>query len=247
MKSFDTNFIPQNIVLNAKISYSFDNSKEPILVAMPTIRDSIEDINFNLFLSLLFLKVEDYEKMRLKMKVETPTQGFLALIRESRDVREQIQPYIEKYLIGGSLSVSGIQIGERILTAEEVEYFIKIMLVSFGVEEYKKEKEKEDFSHLSEAERKILERQQKTLERLEAAKKRKEEVRSKDGQIDLPKIIVGVMKEFHMSLEEIKNLNYYTLYYLFSYVFKIDHYDFMKQAAASGNLAKKTKITHWLE
>lgn len=248
MKSFNTNFVPQNIVLNAQIFYSFNEEKDLIFVKIPTIRDSISDHNFNLFLSLLFLKVKDYKKMRLKMQIGTPTEGFIALLRESKEIREQVQPYIQKYLVGSEVSVSGISIGERILTAQEVEYFIEIILVSFGVKEYEEKKEIDaDLSKMSPTERKIYERQKATLEKLEAAKKRKQQAQTKDGQIDLPKIIAGVMKEFNLSLEEIKDLNYYTLYYLFSYVFKIDHYDFIKQAAASGNLAKKSKITHWLE
>lgn len=249
MKSFNHNLIEHNIILNATIVYAFEND-DPIMVNIPKIRDSIEDPSFNLFLSLMILKKEDYEDMRLKSQVENETQALIALIRENKEVRLQIEPYIEKYIQGASVSSKGIQIGERVLTEKEVDFFKNIILVSFGIkrlEDIVEDKEEEDLlAKMSPAERIIYERQQETLKRLEQAKRKRDEAKG-GSKIDLPKMIAGVMKEFNMSLDQIKDLNYYTLYYLFSYVFKIDHYDFMKKAAASGNLTKKAKIKHWLE
>lgn len=249
MKSFNHNLIEHNIILNATIVYAFEND-DPIMVNIPKIRDSIEDPSFNLFLSLMILKKEDYEDMRLKSQVENETQALIALIRENKEVRLQIEPYIEKYIQGASVSSKGIQIGERVLTEKEVDFFKNIILVSFGIkrlEDIVEDKEEEDLlAKMSPAERIIYERQQETLKRLEQAKRKRDEAKG-GSKIDLPKMIAGVMKEFNMSLDQIKDLNYYTLYYLFSYVFKIDHYDFMKKAAASGNLTKKAKIRHWLE
>lgn len=245
MKLYNTNLVEQNIILNATIAYSFEENSKPILVKIPTIRDSVEDPNFNMFLSLIYLKMEDYKKMGLMTKVENEGQALIAVIRESREIREQVKPFIERFLLNSVVSVRGVEVDGKTLGAAEIDYFRKIILMSFGVE--KVEEVKDDTSKMGAAERAIYERQQETLRRLEQAKKKKEKVHKENGQIDLPKIIAGVMKEFNMTLEEIKDLNYYTLYYLFGYVFKIDHYDFMKKAAASGNLAKNSKITHWLE
>lgn len=251
MKSFNHNFIEPNILLNALIYYSFDEKLAPIYVKIPTIEDSLNDPGFNVFLSFMFLKLNDYKKLSLILKIENEGEGFIAIIRESKEVREQIKPYIEKYLVGSTVSIKGITIEDRVLTAEEVNFFRKIILVSFGAESIdgidQEEKEKEMIENMSAAEKAIYLKQQDTLKRLAEAKKKKQQGQSQDGQIDLSKIIIGVMKEFNLSLEEIKKLNYYTLYYLFGYVFKIDHYDFMKKAAASGNLTKKAKIKHWLE
>lgn len=246
MKSFEHNFIEQNILLNAIIRYSSEEDQEPILIKLPTIRDSVEDANFDMFVSLLFLKVEDYQKMGLVMKIESAAQGLIALVRESSAVRKQTEYFFEKFLINSKLSSKGVLVNDIPLTEEEVEFFRKVILITYGVEKLEEEKDSVDTSKMGAAEKAIYDRQQETLRRLEEAKKRKQKVSSED-QVNLPKIIAGVMKEFTMTLEDIKDLNYYTLYYLFSYVFKIDHYDFMKRAAASGNLAKNAKIKHWLE
>lgn len=249
MKSFNTNFNSQALVLNSIIYFGKDE-QEPIQVRIPTIRDSIKDVDFNVFLSVMFLEVSDYEKMFMRTKATEPAAGIIALIRESKEMRLKLKPYIERYIVGSEVDVRGIVVRDRQLTVEEVSFFRDILLVSFGVKNFddlNKQKKEEDLSKMSVAERQAYERQKEILQRLENAKKRKQSVKTKDEEIDFPKIVAGVMKEFKLSLEEVKDLNYYTLYYLFSFVFKIDHYDFMKMAAASGNLSKKSKIKHWLE
>lgn len=247
MKSFEHNFNEQSLLLNSTIFYIKEERPNPVLIKIPLIRDSVDDPNFNTFLSFMFLREEDYKKMGLIMKVESAAQGLIALLRESREIRLQLGSYIEKYLLKSEVSSKGILVDDIPLTEQEVDFFRKIILVSYGVERLEEVEDKqEELKKMGAAERAVYEKQKETLKRLEEAKKRKQKISSED-QVNLSKIIVGVMKEFTMTLEDIKDLNYYTLYYLFSYVFKIDHYDFMKRAAASGNLAKNAKIKHWLE
>lgn len=248
MKSFRHNLTEENLLLNATIACFF-KEEEPIFIKIPKIRESIEDPNFSKFLSIMILKLTDYDKINLIVKPKSSAEGMIALIRESSEVRKEIKPYVEKYILNSEVSHSGIKVDGRTLEIEEIDFFRNVILISFGIKDLKDlEEEKKtkgpDLSKMSKTERAIYQRQEETLRRLKEAKQKSSQ---KEEGYNFSKIVVGVMKEFAMSLEEIKDLNYYTLYYLFSYVFKIDHYDFMKKAAASGNLAKKTKIKHWLE
>lgn len=249
MKSFKHNLTEENILLNGLIFFSFEE-REEVFVRIPRIKDSVDDPTFSPLISLMFLKIEDYKKMKLRSDLEDEIDGFIAILKESKEVRLRVKPHIEKLILDSEVTLKGIEVKGRVLEKNEIKFFKEIILISFGAKKiedaFEAQKEEDLLSKMSEAQKAVYLRQQETLKRLEQAKARRGVAKTEEA-MNLSKIIVGVMKEFNMTLEEIKDLNYYTLYYLFSYIFKIDHYDFMKKAAASGNLTKKAKITHWLE
>lgn len=244
------NFTGANLLLNSIITYQYDDSF--VHFSVPTIRDSIEDPDFILFQSLLSMSVEQYQKMMPEFYIKDRSTGIYTILTQSTVYRESVKTYFEKYILKSKLTEKGIEVEDRPLSLEEYEFILYVMRASFGLEEVLSEaevaaklEEKRQYEAMSEMEKRMYDRHQKTLERLQKVKAKQR--KNSELEITLEKVVIGVMKEFNYTLEEIKELNFYTLYQLFGYVFKIDHYAFMQMAAANGNLNKNTKLNHWLK
>lgn len=84
--------------------------------------------------------------------------------------------------------------------------------------------------------------QEKRMKELEAkvqAKKQKQKSNEdQDGQNILESIMIAVTYEFGFSLEDIMNMNYFTLIWYYSYTGKLHVYRINQQAIASGMVKK---------
>ena len=74
--------------------------------------------------------------------------------------------------------------------------------------------------------------------KVQAKKDRKKSMEEKDDQSLIENIMIAVTYEFGFSLEEIMNMNYFTLIWYYSYTGKLHVYRINQQAIASGMVKK---------
>lgn len=242
------------LLLNGAIMFN-EKERRKITLNIPTIGDSMKDPHFQTFVGLLHLDLKDFKDINLGFAAENKGELFIGLLAYVEEYRNILGPYLQKYIHDLTFKNNFLYVNNQLIIASEMEYIINVLLVSFGYKKLEEvsleyiniKKEEEDrIKNLSPIEK----RQEETKKRLAEVKAKKAEKQQKENKkspLTLDKIIIAVMDMFKYNIQDINNMNYFALYHLFGYVYKIDSYDIMKQIYANGNLNEKTEFKHWLD
>lgn len=240
------------LIINGIVSFN-QQERRRISVKLPTIEDDVSDKDFDIFLGICHLDVEDMKEKNLGFTFETKGELILGLIAFNEAYKDILLKFFNKIIINLAEDKGYLYIDEESITDIEINYIIDLILVAMGhkkleevsmsrLEELKKEEDR--IKNLTTIER----QHEETMKKLERAKARKRERQSaSSGGLSLDKVIVGVMKTFNYKAEDIKKLNYFTLYHLFGYVYKIESFERIERLYANGHLKEKTKMSHWLD
>ena len=240
------------LIINGIITFN-QFGRRSISLKLPTIEDDISDRDFAVFLGICHLEIEDMKEKNLGFSFDSKGEMILGLIAFHSAYSNILLKFLNKIVINLVEDKGYLSIEEESITDSEINYIVNLILVAMGhkkleevsmnrLEELKKEEDR--IKNLTTIER----QHEETMKKLERAKARKRERQSaSSGGVSLDKVIVGVMKTFNYKAEDIKKLNYFTLYHLFGYVYKIESFERIERLYANGHLKEKTKMSHWLD
>lgn len=239
------------LLLNSIVSFNIYN-RRTISFKVPTIEEEEIDSDFSIFLGICHLKPEEMQDKNLGFNFSNRGELILGLIVFADAYKEVLIKYLSKFILGMTIQKGYLYIDEVLVSSEEISYILDTILVAMAhkplsdislskIEELKKEEER--INSLSPLEK----QHEETMERLRLAKERKANKQKSNSTLTLDKIIIGVMRTFEYKIEDIKKLNYFGLYHLFGYVYKIDNYETTRQLYTSGHLSEKAKFEHWLD
>ena len=233
-----SNFNEIALLCNAPIKLQCE--KGFIILHMPTIKDeysSLYDCNF--FFGCCIKSLADLKKDLNLPQLNSKYELIKTICSESADlgmgIIQCLNMIIEdfKYVDGSFYS------GQVLITNEVFEEICNYIAVAIGGLSFQDLKKQEELAAMSPEERAWEERK-----RINESKIRKS--KSKTGKtISLDMIMACVTYEFHISLQELYEMNKYTVYFFYSQIGKISSYEVTKIAAGTGNLGKKSKHTYW--
>lgn len=245
----NSNLSANTLILNGFITFQETPESDFISFKVPTIGELADNPNTPIIQNLLFAEKETYEKMSLSFKHDTRGMFLYGLIITKNYYQDMLTSFFKKYIHDFKVMPSGLFVSEYKLTSNALEYISNVMLVSMGykdIEELLGAEKPDPFEGMTEAQKAQKQKELAVEERLKKAKEKKQK-QNKKLELTQEKIILAVSQVYSYTIEEIKKINYFTLMWYFSYVYKIDHHQVMQTAAGSGNLGKNSKYTHWLE
>lgn len=211
-----------------------------IILHMPTIKDeysSLYDCNF--FFGCCVKTIAELQKDLEIPKLRSKLELIKAICSESTDISLGVIQCLNM-IIGDFKYVDGsFYSGEVPIVDEVFEIICDYVAIAIGGISFSELVKKNELAKLSPEERAWEERK-----RMNESKIRKS--KNKTGKIISLDIIMACLTyEFHISLQDLYEMNKYTVYFLYSQVGKISNYEVTKIAAGTGNLGRKNKHTYW--
>jgi hypothetical protein len=213
-----------------KLGLYKDNTKN-ILIKIPTIIQMHTDLDLSTSLNLFTLDdtllFEDNANKISRL-------DFLNYFLLQSDNKDQVFLKAKEFIlnlefINGAMTVDSIE-----LTNEDLMNIMEVLKLGFGSINFAQYKNKKTLQttdqNLSEDEKRMLD-----LEKKVQSKKSKEQQESKDdGEYSIENIIVTVIYEYRLTMQEVLNLNYFTLFWYFKYAMGIHSYRMQNFALPSG-------------
>lgn len=216
---------------NKPIRIARENEGEYLFVQGPTIGEIYEDEK--LFLASQILTMQDKElKKFLNIDIEDLNKmGMITMILTRFSEKEIMLERFQKIILGLNINKGRIFVDKDPLKEKELERIEEILLIILGQRREDKE-EKPEEENLSPQEKRM-----KELEEKVRAKKEKAKEQNDDDNI-IENIMISVIYEFGFSIEQIMNMNYFTLIWYYSYTGKLHVYRINQHAIGSGMVKK---------
>lgn len=249
-----SNFNSFFLIMNGVIYIQEDFESEKIIVKTPCLKDALENTDYDLFMGLLYADLNSLKDVVPKAKFKRKGDLLKYLIRFDNSYKELLQKYFLKYVGNSVIEKKEFLVNGQQLTPFLFEVISTIILIAGGnkpIEEINKyfddnikvktENTKEE-EGLSDAAKKMLQKQRELEEKVRKAKNKNKETQS----ISLEQIIVSLMYEFKFSQDEIKAMNYFTISWYFGYAYRLDLHKVTQVAAGNGALDKKHPYKFYL-
>jgi hypothetical protein len=236
------------LVNNLPIEFSVGERRK-IKFRVPCIEELLTDLDLQMFISIINLNDEQIKKYKMPVMFKTETrgeiaQGFMAFTEYS----DILSKYFVKYVENSEFKDKALYISNEKVMSYELNYIIKIMLITSGLETLNdedlsknligKETEKESEGKLKIKD--ILEKQKLAEEKLKKAKNK-----GKNAGYSIEQIMLSISYEFRIPMKELIKLNYYALFWYFGYVAKVDTHK-LNQLVISSGFSKKKDYSYWL-
>lgn len=245
--TFKTNLSRLSLIGNKPIKIYFEN--KTIIFRPPSISLYLTDLDFSEFLAILKEEPQEFnDTPGIGFIVETKYEIIQALLNMGYK-KEMITQFFQLLFPNLTLNECMFYVDNEELTNEEYEILLKILLVSCG------EKSLDEFIEYGNntvakseviVEDPLLAKIRAQEQRLKEMKNKKEKKSTADGSaITIDQIVIGILYEFpSFSLEDIYNMNMFTLLHFWTYVGKV--VDTQIQIIAAGNGLIK-KFTYFIK
>lgn len=195
----------------------------------PTIGEVYD--NDKLFLVVQILMMEEAElKKFLKIEDKLSKLEILTLILTKFEERGILLIEMQKVILGLNLKDNKIFIDKYQMTKKELELTSEVLQLIMG----QKNDSNIEEENLTPEEIRVKELEKKVQEK----KKKQEDKKETNSENLLENIIMAVIYEFRLSIEEIMNMNYFTLIWHYSYTSKLHVYRINQSAIGSGMVKK---------
>jgi hypothetical protein len=236
----NSTFDKMSLIHNTKVQFSV-NDRRVIEFRFPTVKETLGDLQFKVFLGIIILTPEEIKKRDLKFnfkieKVGDLIQGLIA----SRDYFKNIVPYLLKYITNSEYKDAGIYVDNEKIMSYELNYIVEKILISVGQSTFKEEEKKENIENINPMMANILKAQKESEEKL---KKKKE--KNSQGKLSIEEIMLAVTYEFGISQKDLLDLNYFSIIWYFGYVGKVDAHK-LNQMILSSGMSKQKSYSYWL-
>lgn len=219
------------LLRNKDFAITTDNDIR-VVFSVPTFEDYITNSYLNLFLALLELDRSQYEGL----PIETHHDMILFMIGQQM-YTEEILFTLHKYIPDLRVELKGFLIKDEILTKKELDFIIDVWRMSMGIIAYNEwddqhnPKEQED--ELDEFEKLIKEKEDK-VRRI----KNKKQKQATEGDLNLERILITVMKEFNFKMDDLLPMNVFTIFWYYQYGLKYNNYRIETIAYGNGLIKK---------
>jgi hypothetical protein len=236
----NSTFDKMSLIHNTKVQFSV-NDRRVIEFRFPTVKETLGDLQFKVFLGIIILTPEEIKKRDLKFnfkieKVGDLIQGLIA----SRDYFKNIVPYLLKYITNSEYKDAEIYVDNEKIMSYELNYIVEKILISVGQSTFKEEEKKENIENINPMMANILKAQKESEEKL---KKKKE--KNSQGKLSIEEIMLAVTYEFGISQKDLLDLNYFSIIWYFGYVGKVDAHK-LNQMILSSGMSKQKSYSYWL-
>lgn len=224
-------------LLRNKTIKIISKSKTQINFRLPTLDAYIVDSNLTMLLNLMEVNLEEF-----KVEDKLPFKNhydLLVYLCFNGELQNNLVDILEEYIIDLRIQDNGLFIDIHRITPEEFDFIIQAFKIALGL------KNLEDIAGKEEAVEDEYEKKTKAAEeRLQRIKKKgvKEQGPSTGFEMDI--VIVGLIKEFGFTMDQILLMNIYTLLWFYKYVWKIGAYNIDTIAYGNGLIKKHT---HYLD
>lgn len=238
--NINSTFDKMSLIHNVSVQFSI-NDRRTIEFTFPTIRDSLGDINFKVFLGIVTLTPEKVKEKKLKFNFIVEKHGdIIQGLIGSKDYSQILVKYLLKYIKNSEYKEQAIFVDNEKVMSYELEYIIDKILISVGQKNFEEEEEKLNEEKLNPEIAKILKAQKESEEKLKKAKQKKSQ-----GSLSIEQIMLAVTYEFRISSKDLLELNYFSLIWYFGYVGKVDAHK-LNQMILSSGMSKQKSYNYWL-
>lgn len=236
--NFRTNFSKLCLLSNEVIKIYFED--KIVEFVPPTMKLYFNDLEFAEFKVLLKQNPKEFSKLNSIYQVTNEYEVFLAILKSNYKT-EIILYFLNLIFPNINYIDSQLKINNIPLTYEEYMLLIDFLEVSCGEKDFKEFMEKiNPENQIKETKNKelseIARRMKETEDKLNELKKNKKTKAAKDeNAITIDQIVVAILYEFpSLRLEDILNMNVYTLLTFWDYVGKVVDIEIQKIAAGNG-------------
>lgn len=221
------------LLSNSPIKVARGVENEFITIKGPTIKEFNESKSIFIAVEFLTSTVEQLKKLiGISEDKNLKKDEILDAILQDSDFSEMIMEGFSKIIPGIQIKNNFLVYNNLEVSSIDLENISKILNTVMGNLNEEEEKE-EDLSKLSELERKMILNERKIKEKKE--KLNKKENTKEDSNINpLEDILMAISYEFGFTIDQMMDMNYFTLLWYYSYISKIHLYTFNLAAISSG-------------
>lgn len=203
---------------------------------LPVLRDKIENLDYEVFLSFCATSLEDINK-ESKSNFKDRYAIFKHYKKNNADIVPILEKYFAKYMKGFKYVDDSLYWGNRLVGKEIFETFCLYCGIAMGVisiEEIKLQ----ITDNMDEYEKKRI-----LLEKKIRKTKQNNENANNSTAFEL--IMTGVCKEFNYTYHDLLDMTIYSIYYMYSLLGSIMNYEVSNIAAGNGLLKRSATHNHW--
>lgn len=233
-----SNFTHVSLLFNNTIIVK--NDTDTYVFNMPSIDfENSTAYNFNFFLGCCASEITLLQKQLPTIHFESKYELMLTLCKSQTSEAIDVLACLSYCIQDFEYVEDSFWCGKTLITDEIFDLFCDYISIACGYNAWDLLESKRKFSEMSEWEQEWERKKREHDAKIRAAK-------AKEGKgVGLDIVVASIMREFGLSIDEIKHMNKYGVYFLFSQVGKIANYEVTKIAAGTGNLGKSVKHQYW--
>lgn len=233
-----SNFNRTSLLYLSTFEVDYDNQK--FYFTIPKLKDTLKH-GFNLF--MVFCSMEEKELRKFFEGVNFVNRYHLLV--QILSIENEVAPILYKWfqfcIKDFEYRDDSLMAGEFLITSEVFDLFCTYIAIACGQKKIDVLVSMEEEKNLTPEEREWNRRMREHQAIIDRARKKADE-----NGLELDIIIACLMREFGLTLDQVFELNYYTIFFLFEQVGKIARYNVDVIAAGNGLLPKGQKHKYWI-
>lgn len=236
-----TSFSEMSLILGLDINVILSDNRK-ISIKIPNMKEMYENVKLDYFFRILNIDLEKvFEEMSNISFEATTLQGvFIGMKLQEIDI-DVVEEGLSIISDDLKLTKKGIALNDIPLEEKDLQYIKNIVLVGVGMMTMEDFRKAEIFLSESEIDKELREKQ----ERIDKIKKKKQKVLQKkiDTQsVTMPEVIITILSLIPgTTIESLRELNQFSLQWLYKYAQKMVYDRIYVTAAGFGNLPKGDK------
>jgi hypothetical protein len=238
-----TTFEKNSLINHLPIEFSLENRRN-IKFRYPSIEELLSELDLQLFLTMVGLNKKKIEEAKILVNFPIESRGeIISNFIAYTDYGSVLKKYFKIYIDKCEEKDDGLYVDNLKINSKEYEYIAWIILISCGAESVTDEdlSPAKKVKKLNPEMEEILKKQKEAEERLRKIKQKK----AKESGFTIEQIMLAITYEFGISMKELVKLNYYALFWYFSFVGKVDSHK-LNQLIISSGFSKKKDYSYWL-
>jgi hypothetical protein len=224
-----------SLLRNKEFTIAREN-RAAIKFRVPNLDAYIIDNNLALLLNLMKVNLEEFKNEdQLAFATHYDLLAYLCFHGELQD---KLTDILEEYILNVRIQENGLFIGLDKITPEEFNFIIAVFKVALGLETL------DGVDKAATLEDEYDKKSREAEEKVQRIKHKGFKEQSPETGFEMDKVMLGVIREFGFTMEQVLAMNIYTLLWFYQYVWKLGSYN-VETIAYGNGLLKKHK--HYLD
>lgn len=221
------------LLRNKIIKVERENKKDFLNIKGPSVGELYDDsIKFFMIQVLIMSKEQLIEYLNITNEKYSKIEMINVILQEAQDA-ENLKATIADIIVGAQMQEGFLCYEDIEITEKEIEKVSHLLKIIMGQKKYDENATEE--SQLSDDEKRMLALEEKIKKKKAEQQKNEEAVDSKNVLED---IMIALAYEFNLTIEQMMDMNYFTLLWYYSYTGKIHVYRTNQFALSSGMVKK---------
>jgi hypothetical protein len=234
----------KNALINhLPVEFSLENRRN-IKFKYPSIEELLSELDLQLFLTMVGLNKKKIEEAKILVNFPIESRGeIISNFIAYTDYGKVLKKYFKNYIDKCEEKDDGLYVDDLKINSKEYEHIAWVILVSCGAEQV----DDKDIGPAKKVEKltpemeEILKKQKEAEEKLNRIKQKK----AKNSGFTIEQIMLAITYEFAIPMKDLIKLNYYALFWYFSFVGRVDSHK-LNQLIISSGFSKKKDYSYWL-